>query len=355
MKSRFPSIRFSLMLGIGGGVPSEESDIRLGDVVVSVPNEQHGGVIQCDFGKTTPSGLMQMGFLNKPPANLRTALSKLRAAYLRGQSDLSVCLSRATALSGFSRENAGPDELFESAYYHVGGSTCESCSNERVVQRTVRQSSEVIVHYGTIASGNQVIKDGIVRDKLSSQLGGVLCFEMEAAGLMDSFPCTVIRGISDYADSHKNKRWQRYAAAAAAAFARELVSTMPIAEEDSPDIIGEIIPDTSSSWSQRTQEHPKVDSRCQEVCESFYAHVEYDYQGGTNRTFNTKSYRSIYDIIYDNDQHFWGDTIKTLSDEANIEETEVREGARRWIHLPANNVRCTPLLSRKLHFLTTAF
>ena len=30
---------------------------------------------------------------------------------------------------------------------------------------------------------------------------------MEAAGLMDSFPCIVIRGIYDYADSHKNKMW----------------------------------------------------------------------------------------------------------------------------------------------------
>jgi hypothetical protein len=40
---------------------------------------------------------------------------------------------------------------------------------------------------------------------------GVTCVEMEAAGLMDSFPCLVIRGICDYADSHKNKMWQPYA------------------------------------------------------------------------------------------------------------------------------------------------
>jgi hypothetical protein len=31
----------------------------------------------------------------------------------------------------------------------------------------------------------------------------VLCFDMEAAGLMDSFPCLVVRGICDYADSQK--------------------------------------------------------------------------------------------------------------------------------------------------------
>ncbi|KAL3444390.1 hypothetical protein BJX65DRAFT_310973 [Aspergillus insuetus] len=46
---------------------------------------------------------------------------------------------------------------------------------------------------------------------------------MEAAGLMNTYPCLVIRGICDYADSHKNKAWQGYAAATAAAFAKELL------------------------------------------------------------------------------------------------------------------------------------
>ncbi|OCK76289.1 TPR-like protein [Lepidopterella palustris CBS 459.81] len=99
-----------------------------------------------------------------------------------------------------------------------------------LVERSPRASKEIIVHYGTIASGNQVIKDGVTRDKLSSELGGVLCFEMEAAGLMNTFPCLVVRGICDYADSHKNKRWQPYAAATAAACARKLLSIIPAAE-----------------------------------------------------------------------------------------------------------------------------
>jgi hypothetical protein len=50
---------------------------------------------------------------------------------------------------------------------------------------------------------------------------------MEAAGLMDGFPCLVIRGICDYADSHKSKNWQRYSAAAAAAYAKELLLGVP--------------------------------------------------------------------------------------------------------------------------------
>jgi hypothetical protein len=53
---------------------------------------------------------------------------------------------------------------------------------------------------------------------------GALCVEMEAAGLMNDFPCIAIRGICDYADSHKNDAWQKYAALTAAAYAKELLA-----------------------------------------------------------------------------------------------------------------------------------
>ena len=98
------------------------------------------------------------------------------------------------------------------------------------MERPARESQEIVIHYGTIASGNRVIEDGVTRDWLSLQLGGVLCFEVEAAGLMNNFPCIVIRGISDYADSHKNDRWQPYAAAAATACAKELLSVIKSTE-----------------------------------------------------------------------------------------------------------------------------
>ena len=44
---------------------------------------------------------------------------------------------------------------------------------------------------------------------------------------MDDFPCLVIRRICDYADIHKDKRWQPYAAAVAAAYAKELLCVTP--------------------------------------------------------------------------------------------------------------------------------
>jgi nucleoside phosphorylase len=112
--------------------------------------------------------------------------------------------------------------LFEAIYDHEGDETCDSCDTKSVVQRPVRKGSAPRIHYGNIASGNEVMKHGTTRDKIAKE-EGVICFEMEAARLMDNFRCLVIRGICDYADSHKNKIWQPYAAATAAAFARVLL------------------------------------------------------------------------------------------------------------------------------------
>ena len=79
------------------------------------------------------------------------------------------------------------------------------------------------------------MKHGITRDRLAEQ-EDIICFEMEAAGLMDNFPCLVIRGICDYADSHKNKIWQQYAAAVAAAYAKALLLVI------APQVVMEMAP-----------------------------------------------------------------------------------------------------------------
>jgi nucleoside phosphorylase len=228
MKSKFTSIRFGLMVGIGGGVPSAESDIRLGDVVISQPHMQHGGVVQYDFGKTGTDGhFTRTGSLNAPPTVLLAALAKFRSNHIRGRIWVQDHLSSVTRLPKFMYQGADFDVLYNATYSHVSGPTCDECSKEQVAKRVPRENTDVSLHFGTIASGNQVMKDGVTRDRLSAELGGILCFEMEAAGLMNNFPCLVIRGICDYADSHKNKRWQPYAAATAAACAKELLTIIP--------------------------------------------------------------------------------------------------------------------------------
>jgi nucleoside phosphorylase len=120
------------------------------------------------------------------------------------------------------------DRLFKSNHDHAGGSTCANCDISWEVERNQRDTTEPEIHYGVIASGNTLIKDSGTRDKIADAVGEqCVCCEMEAAGLMNHFPCLVIRGICDYADSHKNDRWQRYAAATASAYAKELLSFVP--------------------------------------------------------------------------------------------------------------------------------
>jgi hypothetical protein len=74
------------------------------------------------------------------------------------------------------------------------------------------------------------MKDAMIQDQYLNQ--GVLCFEMEAAELMNNFPCIVIRGIADYVDSYKNKQWQGYVAATMAAYAKELLRFIELSEDD---------------------------------------------------------------------------------------------------------------------------
>jgi len=71
------------------------------------------------------------------------------------------------------------------------------------------------------------MKNALTRDRLAAEKD-VLCFEMEAAGLMNHFPRLVIRGVCDYSDSHKNKEWQGYAAMAAAAYAKDLLHKVEV-------------------------------------------------------------------------------------------------------------------------------
>jgi hypothetical protein len=96
------------------------------------------------------------------------------------------------------------------------------------------------IHYGLIASANQLMKDAIIRDKFAAEMD-VLCFEMEAAGLMNTFPCLVIRGICDNSDSHKNKEWQGYAAMVAAAYAKDLLYRIVPGQVDKEERIQDIL------------------------------------------------------------------------------------------------------------------
>lgn len=257
MLHSFPNVRIGLMVGIGGGAPSKKNDIRLGDIVVSSPRDNHGGVFQYDFGKTVQSQAFQATrFLNQPPTVLRTAVTKLKAKYMKDghflARDAEVAIRSIKKRKKYTRPPSESDRLYRSDVVHPPDSS-ESCNAEvaarhrhptlaangipscsygsleaLTIQRSPRDKEEddPMVHYGLIASANQLMKDAHVRDELAASKG-VLCFEMEAAGLMNTFPCLVIRGICDYSDSHKNKDWQGFAAIMAAAYAKDLLRQIP--------------------------------------------------------------------------------------------------------------------------------
>ncbi|KAN0066858.1 hypothetical protein V8E54_015030 [Elaphomyces granulatus] len=237
MRITFPSIRFGLMVGIGGGVPSTNNGIRLGDVVVSKPTGAFGGVVQYDYGKTVASGVFQQtGMMNQPPQVLLNAIARLHVDDIMGQNQsiahmISDVLDTNVEMKApCSRPADEQDTLFNSAYDHPQREdTCINCDKRQLIRRDPRTSDEPRIHYGLIASGNQVMKHGKTRDQLGKR-HGMLCFEMEAAGLMNQLPCLVIRGICDYSDSHKNKHWQGYAALTAAAYAKILLSVVSVNE-----------------------------------------------------------------------------------------------------------------------------
>ncbi|KAF4984995.1 hypothetical protein FDECE_16911, partial [Fusarium decemcellulare] len=256
MLTSFPSIRIGLMVGIGAGIPKirknrktnkvyDVRDIRLGDVVVSQPGGTHGGVKQYDLGKAIAGGNFQpSGFLNSPPRALLNAVAVLRQLHESGKTRMPVVIqgileNLTNAAPSYEYPEMEPDRLFEVTYEHPENEeTCDDCDEAREITRLPRKTNHPRAHYGVIASGNQVIKDPALRDRLGNDC---ICFEMEAAGLMNDFPCLVIRGVCDYADSHKNDCWHRYAAVAAAACAKEILQNIPEVEVEKEQPAKEVV------------------------------------------------------------------------------------------------------------------
>lgn len=229
MASTFPNIKFGMMVGVGGGIPNKT---RLGDVVICSALGTNAGVVQHDMGKAHAGGQFETrGYLCGPPTAVLTALTKFQADP-RTRREMRSHLKKLTAMSDIDESYLKPDSLedllFESDYSHANmRKDCSDCDKSRIIQREPRLV-DFKIHYGLIASGNTIVKDAKVRDKLCKRYNdNLFCIEMEAAGLMNNFPCVVIRGICDYADSHANDKWQNYAAAVAAACTKALLGVVP--------------------------------------------------------------------------------------------------------------------------------
>lgn len=225
--SSLPHVRFGLLVGIAAGLPDDVHDIRLGDVVVSQPQGDSGGVVQYDLGKKSRNvdgieSFERVGQLNRPPAVLLGALAQLQARHEIGERQIETFMRvfDKNESTRTYRRPASDDPLS----LGVGRGTPH-------------------IHYGIVASGDGLIKSTAARDRIIADLAPLrpLCIEMEAAGLMNNFPCLVIRGICDYADECKNDDWQKYAAAVAAAFAKELLCHVGVKKVERTGKIGELL------------------------------------------------------------------------------------------------------------------
>lgn len=255
LASSLPHIKIGVLVGIAGAIPNiikakdatgteiehvnESLDVRLGDVVVGRPDGTSGGVVQYDLGKSKAGQVWERkGSLNAPPTVLLSALAKLESAHKRGKFKMPEFLAHMWETNPYMTTSHGPkepsythqgfetDRLFKAEYNHPDGETdCNLCEPQEQVIRRERVTTNPEIHYGVIASGNTLMKDAATRDRIAQSTGEkCICYEMEAAGVVSHFPCLVIRGICDYSDSHKNDRWQPYASATAAAYAKELLS-----------------------------------------------------------------------------------------------------------------------------------
>jgi hypothetical protein len=205
-------------------------------VVVGLPTGTNPGVFQYDLGKSNEdNSFYPTSVLQRPPRVLTNAINALQSDPELRTDPLGPHLDKIiNDLPEYGYPGSELDVLVPSC-----GNSCESrqipdtyCPHVR--QRAQRATNTPVIHYGLIASGNRVVKNAAFRDQLTHE-HGALCFEMEAAGIINTIDCLVIRGICDYCDGVKIDTWQEYAAATAAAYAKLLLSAVAPVEEDNVD------------------------------------------------------------------------------------------------------------------------
>lgn len=241
----FGRLRFGLMVGTAGGAPSKENDIRLGDVVVSTPNNSKrlGGVVHYFFGASIQeAGFERRGSLNSPPDSLLSAVALLWQKHHRGHLQIDDLIRKliydnAPDYDNYKRPPRSSDVLFKPTFLHPPGvdtctTVCQARASETIARKARPERAQVKIHHGVIGSASNLMRDASLRDKIAKE-DGVVCFETESASLMDNKTgWLVVRGICNYSDTHKNDTWQNYAAAAAAVYAKHLLETVrPLSEQ----------------------------------------------------------------------------------------------------------------------------
>ncbi|KAL9570443.1 hypothetical protein ACKAV7_005451 [Fusarium commune] len=236
LKRTFPSIGHGLMVGIGGGAPGK-LDIRLSDIIVGTR------VMQYDFGKVMAGGKIQRTATPKiPDHSFGTAIANLRARHEIHPSRVPAILQESMQkLVNYHRPSA-PDHLFRASYKHDPSiANCQTCDQSQLEQREARRSCEPKIHYGGIGSSNQ----------------------------------------------------QKYAAAVAAAYAREFLEALPATSRD--------------SWpNARPPEQADLGNRRQQLLES----LEFDQIDSRKTTIKTAYSKTCRWFLKHPDYLDWLDSEK---------------------------------------------
>ena len=291
--SSYTNVRLALVVGICGGVPvldpdDERDEVLLGDVVIS------NAVVQYDFRRNSTSeptrthNMRLEDVFNKAGKDIAALLkslstyhgkARIRDKTARHLKELQNARATAVKRDGetlsktYQYPGTSNDRLFKSSHLHrhrsslpraeprcgcTDKSSCDQalrffCENlgclnspaslvqprkrlnfKRVLERDPRRQSEAqvpCVHIGTVGSGDIVMRSAVDRDRLA-QHHNIIALEMEGAGVWETMPCIIIKGVSDYADSHKDKKWQNFAAATAASATKALLEVL--IRRDSP-------------------------------------------------------------------------------------------------------------------------
>ncbi|KAJ3494398.1 hypothetical protein NLG97_g4106 [Lecanicillium saksenae] len=234
VKKFFPNLWFGLLVGVAAGLPNltrkSPIDIRLGDVLVGIPQGENAGTVAYELGKETAEDGLQLlhhgHILATTETIVRSAIGNIQ---LDSPDEADSFLRYYRQIQNAQhRDGSFTDPGQENDLYHERNDN----GDLNLVLRDRRPSSKrTRVWYGCIGSGDKLMKNALKRNELRDKYN-IIGLEMEAAGTMNRIPVGVIRGVCDYGDQHKNKNWQPYAAAMAAAYAKAVLAkitpeTMP--------------------------------------------------------------------------------------------------------------------------------
>ncbi|KAF0329392.1 hypothetical protein GQ607_003341 [Colletotrichum asianum] len=225
VRKSFPNLWFSLLVGVAAGLPNlsrrPRRDIRLGDVLVALPEGETAGLVAYDLGKDIGDDgfrpLRLGNVLAQTETIVRSAIGKIRL-HAPHESEVFFPFYKKIRNEQHEAGNFKDPGQNNDTYYEF-----DQHGGEYTVMRERRSTHRrTRVWYGPIGSGEKLMRNFRQRNQLRDKYD-LVGLEMEAAGTMKCIPVGVIRGVCDYGDEHKNKEWQPYAAAMAAAYAKAVL------------------------------------------------------------------------------------------------------------------------------------